>query len=166
MANITLKGNAINTSGNLPQVASKAPGFTLVANDLSRKVLTDFSGFKIILNIFPSVDTGTCATSVREFNKKAASLNNTKVICISRDLPFAQARFCGAEGIENVVMLSDYETGNFGKNYGLEITSGPLTGLHSRCIVIIDENKKIVYTEQVSEIVEEPNYEAALKAIQ
>ena len=166
MANITLKGNAINTSGNLPQIDSKAPGFTMVANDLSRKGLTDFSGFKLILNIFPSVDTGTCATSVREFNKTAASLDNTKVICVSRDLPFAQARFCGAEGLENVVMLSDYETGSFGKNYGLEITSGPLTGLHSRCIVVIDENKKIVYTEQVSEIVDEPNYKAALKAIQ
>ncbi len=119
----------------------------------------------MILNIFPSVDTGTCATSVREFNKKASSLENTVVLCISRDLPFAQARFCGAEGIENVVMLSDFATGNFGKDYELEISNGPLAHLHSRAIVVVDENGKVVYTEQVPEIVDEPNYEAALKAI-
>ena len=119
----------------------------------------------LILNIFPSVDTGTCAASVREFNKKVADLDNTKVLCISRDLPFAQGRFCGAEGIENVIMLSDFATGKFGKDYGLEITNGPLANLHSRCIVIINEEGNVVYTEQVSEVVDEPNYETALKAL-
>ncbi len=165
MANITLKGNAINTIGNLPSVNSKAPNFTLTAVDLSAKSLSDFSGKKVVLNVFPSVDTGTCATSVREFNKKAANLDNTVVLCISKDLPFAQARFCGAEGIDNVVMLSDFATSNFGKSYELEITDGPLANLHSRAIVVIDENGNVKYNEQVSEIVDEPNYEAALKAL-
>ncbi|CAL2081161.1 thiol peroxidase [Tenacibaculum sp. 190524A02b] len=165
MAKITLQGNPVETLGNLPNNNQKAPDFTLVAGDLSEKKLSDFSGNKLILNIFPSVDTGTCATSVREFNKKAASLDNTKVLCISRDLPFAQGRFCGAEGIENVVMLSDFAEGNFGKDYGLEISNGPLKGLHSRCIVVIDETGNVTHTEQVSEIVDEPNYEAALKAL-
>lgn len=165
MATITLKGNTINTIGNLPKPGTKAPDFKLTAVDLSTKSLTDFNGKNIILNIFPSVDTGTCATSVREFNKKAADLENTVVLCISKDLPFAQARFCGAEGIENVVMLSDFTTGNFGKDYELEITNGPLAYLHSRAIVIVDVNGNVTYTEQVSEIVNEPNYDAALKAI-
>ncbi|MDO6674892.1 thiol peroxidase [Tenacibaculum sp. 1B UA] len=165
MASITLKGNTIETIGNLPKTGTKAIDFSLVATDLSVKNLGDFSGSQLILNIFPSVDTGTCATSVREFNKKAADLKNTKVLCISRDLPFAQGRFCGAEGIENVVMLSDFAAGRFGKDYGLEVISGPLAGLHSRCIVIIDENGEVIYTEQVSETVDEPNYEAALKVL-
>jgi len=165
MAYITLKGNAINTIGNLPKIGSKATDFELTAVDLSVKSLKDYAGKKIILNIFPSVDTGTCATSVREFNKKAAGLENTIVICVSKDLPFAQARFCGAEGIENIVMLSDFATGSFGKKYELEITNGPLAHLHSRAIVIIDENGNIAYTEQVPDIVDEPNYAAALKAI-
>ncbi len=165
MANITLKGNAINTVGNLPKVGTKAPEFTLTAVDLSQKSNSDFAGKKLILNIFPSIDTGTCATSVREFNKKASELENTTVLCISKDLPFAQARFCGAEGIENVVMLSDFTTGSFGKDYELEIVNGPLAHLHSRAIVIIDEIGNVAYTEQVSEIVDEPNYDAALKAI-
>ena len=165
MADITLKGNAINTIGNLPKVGSKAPDFTLTGVDLSHKSLSDFGGKNIILNIFPSIDTGTCATSVREFNKKAADLENTVVLCISRDLPFAQARFCGAEGIENVVMLSDFATGKFGQDYQLEIANGPLAHLHSRAIVIINTDGNVTYTEQVSEIVDEPNYEAALKTI-
>ncbi|MDO6743778.1 thiol peroxidase [Tenacibaculum soleae] len=165
MASITLKGTPVNTIGNLPKNNTKAIDFSLIATDLSTKSLTDFSGNRLILNIFPSVDTGTCATSVREFNKKVANLDNTKVLCISRDLPFAQGRFCGAEGIENVVMLSDFSTGKFGKDYGLEITNGPLANLHSRCIVIINEEGKIIYTEQVNEIVDEPNYEAALKVL-
>ncbi|WP_159947950.1 thiol peroxidase [Polaribacter septentrionalilitoris] len=165
MANITLKGNAISTIGNLPEVGSKAPNFTLTTTDLSHKSLTDFSGKKVILNIFPSIDTGTCAMSVREFNKKAADLENTVVLCISKDLPFAQKRFCGAEGIENVVMLSDFADGNFGKSYQLEIENGPLAHLHSRAIVIVDENGKVTYTEQVAEIVDEPNYEAALNSL-
>ena len=165
MATITLKGNQINTIGDLPKVGDKAPNFNLTTVELSQKSLSDFVGKKVILNIFPSVDTGTCAASVREFNKKAANLDNTVIACISRDLPFAQARFCGAEGIENVVMLSDFATGSFGKDYQLEITNGPLANLHSRAIVIIDENGKISYTEQVAETVDEPNYEAALKAL-
>lgn len=165
MATITLKGNQIETIGNLPIIGSKAPNFSLIAGDLTKKTLGDFTGKKVILNIFPSIDTSTCATSVRTFNKKAAALENTVVICVSRDLPFAQTRFCGAEGIENVQVLSDFATGDFGKNYGLEITTGPLTNLHSRAIVLIDENGNVQYTEQVSDIVDEPNYEAALKAI-
>ena len=165
MATITLKGNSINTTGNLPKNGSKATDFSLVATDLSIKKLADFSGNRLILNIFPSVDTGTCAASVREFNKKVADLDNTKVLCISRDLPFAQGRFCGAEGIDNVIMLSDFSTGQFGKDYGLEIKNGPLANLHSRCIVIINEEGVVTYTEQVSEVVDEPNYEAALKAL-
>ncbi|SNR15500.1 thiol peroxidase [Tenacibaculum jejuense] len=165
MATVTLKGNQIQTNGNLPEVNSKAPNFKLVSGDLSVKSLEDYAGQKLILNIFPSVDTGTCATSVRNFNKEASQLENTKVLCISRDLPFAQSRFCGAEGIENVEMLSDYVNGDFGKNYGLEFTNGPLNGLHSRCIVVINENGEVSYTEQVPEIVDEPNYSEALKAL-
>lgn len=165
MANITLKGNAINTIGNLPKVGTKAPNFTLTAVDLSQKSLADFSGKNIILNIFPSVDTGTCAVSVREFNKNASELKNTVVLCISKDLPFAQARFCAAEDLNNVIMLSDFSNGSFGKDYELQITNGPLAHLHSRVIVILDENGTIKYTEQVSEIADEPNYLAALKAI-
>ncbi len=165
MAKITLKGNPVNTNGELPAVGSSAKDFELVAGDLSTKSLSDFSGKNIILNIFPSVDTGTCATSVRSFNKTAADLADTVVLCISRDLPFAQARFCGAEGIENVVMLSDFRTGQFGQDYGLNFVDGPLNGLNSRCVVIIDKEGKISYTEQVSEIVDEPNYEAALSSL-
>ncbi|WP_442266115.1 thiol peroxidase [Tenacibaculum sp. ZS6-P6] len=165
MATVTLKGNEIQTNGNLPEVNSKAPNFKLVGGDLSVKSLEDYAGQKLVLNIFPSIDTGTCATSVRNFNKEASQLENTKVLCISRDLPFAQSRFCGAEGIENVEMLSDYVNGDFGKNYGLEFTNGPLNGLHSRCIVVINENGEVTYTEQVPEIVDEPNYSEALKAL-
>lgn len=165
MTQITLKGNALNTIGSLPALGSKAKDFTLTAGDLSSKTLNNFKGQKLVLNIFPSIDTGTCATSVRNFNKDAASLNNTKVLCISRDLPFAQKRFCGAEGIENVVMLSDFNTGAFGKDYGLEMIDGALKGLHSRCVIVLDENGIVKYTEQVPEIVDEPNYEAALKSL-
>ncbi|MFT4754964.1 MAG: thiol peroxidase [Salibacteraceae bacterium] len=165
MAKITLKGNPIHTLGTLPEVGSLAEKFNLVASDLSVKSLGDFKGKNIVLNIFPSVDTGTCAASVRNFNKEAANLTNTTVLCISRDLPFAQNRFCGAEGIENVLMLSDFNTGLFGKDYGLEITDGPLSGLHSRCIVVINTAGKVVYTEQVTEIVDEPNYDLALASL-
>ena len=165
MATITLKGNTIHTSNELPKVGTQAPDFTLVKNDLSRSSLSDYKGSKVVLNIFPSIDTGTCAASVRQFNKEAAELENTKVLCISRDLPFAQARFCGAEGIENVVNLSDFATGDFGKNYGLQIIDGPLANLHSRAVVVLDESGKIMYTEQVGEIVDEPNYKAALEAL-
>ncbi|TDP61219.1 thiol peroxidase [Flavobacterium dankookense] len=165
MASITLGGNPINTNGELPKVGSKAPEFQLVKNDLSITSLADFAGSKLVLNIFPSIDTGTCATSVRTFNAKASALENTKVLCISRDLPFAQKRFCGAEGLENVVNLSDFNTGNFGKDYGLEITDSVLAGLHSRVIIVLDENGIVKYTEQVPEIADEPNYELALASL-
>ncbi|MEO9533896.1 MAG: thiol peroxidase [Crocinitomicaceae bacterium] len=165
MANITLKGNPITTSGELPAIGEQLKNFSMIGSDLSTKTLNDFKGHQLILNIFPSVDTGTCATSVRNFNKQAAELSNTKVLCISRDLPFAQNRFCGAEGIENVVMLSDFNSGQFGKDNGLEIQNGPLAGLHSRCIIVVDAAGKIVYTEQVSETVDEPNYEKALAVL-
>ncbi|WP_435138300.1 thiol peroxidase [Formosa sp. A9] len=165
MATVTLKGNAIETSGELPKVGSKAPDFTLTTVELGSKSLSDFSGSKVILNIFPSVDTGTCAQSVREFNKTASALENTKVLCVSRDLPFAQARFCGAEGLENVISLSDFKDGNFGKAYGVDFTTGPLEALLSRSVVVIDEEGTVKYTEQVAETVDEPNYKAALAAI-
>ena len=165
MAKITLGGNPINTSGELPKTGSKATQFQLVKTDLSVASLSDFAGSKLVLNIFPSIDTGTCATSVRTFNAKASSLENTKVLCISRDLPFAQKRFCGAEGLENVINLSDFKTGAFEKDYGLEIVDGPLAGLHSRVVIIIDENGVVKYAEQVAEIANEPNYEAALATL-
>ena len=165
MANITLKGDEFKTIGNLPELGNKAPDFSLTAGDLSLKSLSDYSGKNIILNIFPSIDTGTCASSVREFNKKSTDLENTVVLCISRDLPFAQARFCGAEGIDNVITLSDFAKGSFGKNYGLTIENGPLAHLHSRAIVIINAEGNIIYKEQVAEIADEPDYEAATKAV-
>lgn len=165
MATVTLKGNEIQTLGELPTVGSKAPNFSLTAGDLSVKTLEDFSGNKVVLNIFPSLDTGTCAQSVRQFNKEASALENTKILCISRDLPFAQGRFCGAEGLENVINLSDYKNGNFGKDYGLIFINGPLDALLSRCVIVLDENGIIQYTEQVPETVDEPNYKAAIDAL-
>ena len=165
MASITLHGNKANTIGNLPEVNSAAPDFTLVNTDLVAKSLKDFAGKNLILNIFPSVDTCVCAASVRAFNEKAAALENTEVLCISKDLPFAQKRFCGAEGLENVINLSDFREGQFGKDYNVTITDGPMQGLHSRAIVIINPEGKVVYTEQVGEIADEPNYDAAIAAL-
>ncbi|WP_437919130.1 thiol peroxidase [Sphingobacterium sp. LRF_L2] len=165
MAKITFKGTEINTEGNLPSVGSAAPDFKLTAGDLSDKSLSDFKGKKVILNIFPSVDTGTCAASVRKFNEKAAGLENTVVLCISKDLPFAQGRFCAAEGIENVITLSEYKDSNFADAYQLRIVDGPLAGLLSRSVVVVDEEGTVVYTEQVAETTEEPNYEGALAAL-
>ncbi len=165
MATITLKGNPVHTLGELPKVGSKAADFELVKNDLSSVSLKGFAGSNLVLNIFPSIDTGTCAASVRKFNESAAKLDNTKVLCISRDLPFAQARFCGAEGIQNVLTLSDFNTGDFGKTYGLEIVDGPLKGLHSRAVVVIDATGKVIYNQQVPEIVDEPDYAAALNSL-
>ena len=165
MAKITLQGNSIETIGELPKIGDSVKGFELIKNDLSKVTLGDYAEKNIILNIFPSLDTGTCAASVRRFNKEASSLENTVVLCISRDLPFAQGRFCGAEGIDNVETLSDFATGKFGKDYNLEISTGPLANLHSRAVIILNTNGKVVYTEQVSEIVDEPNYDAALKAL-
>ena len=165
MASITLGGNPIHTSGELPKIGSKLADFKLIKNDLSIATLNDFAGSRLVLNIFPSIDTGTCATSVRKFNLSASDLKNTKVLCISRDLPFAQKRFCGAEGIENVINLSDFKDGSFGKENGLEMTDSVLAGLHSRVIIVVDENGTILYTEQVPEIADEPNYEAALAVL-
>lgn len=165
MATVTLKGNVINTSGQLPNIGSKAPNFELIKNDLSTCTLNDFKGSKVVLNIFPSIDTGTCAQSVRQFNQEASELENTKVLCISRDLPFAQERFCAAEGLENVVNLSDFNDNSFGNAYGLNFVDGPLNGLHSRAVIVLDENGTVTYTEQVPEIVDEPNYKAALEAL-
>ncbi|HFX17721.1 MAG TPA: thiol peroxidase [Flavobacteriales bacterium] len=166
MAKITLKGNPINTIGNLPEVGTQAPDFKLTATDLSDKTLDDFKGSKLVLNIFPSLDTPTCAASVRRFNQLATDLGNTKVLAISKDLPFAHSRFCSSEGIENVIDLSGFKcSSSFGKDYGVEIVDGPLAELFSRAVVIIDENGKVVYTQQVPEIVDEPNYDEVLAAL-
>lgn len=165
MANITLGGTATKTVGELPKVGDKAPNFTLSKNDLSSCELSDFKGKRVVLNIFPSVDTGVCAQSIRTFNEKVASASNTDVLCVSRDLPFAQARFCAAEGIENVHTLSDFKTGKFGVDYGVTIEDGAFTGLHSRAVVVLDTEGKVIYTEQVPEVGQEPNYEDALNAL-
>ncbi|MFD0860904.1 thiol peroxidase [Sungkyunkwania multivorans] len=165
MATVTLKGNTLTTVGELPKVGSQAPNFKLTLNDLSTISLGDFKGSKLVLNIFPSIDTGTCAASVRQFNEEASELENAKVLCISRDLPFAQARFCAAEGLEDVINLSDYKNHQFGKDYGVEFTDGPLEGLLSRSVVVLDESGVVRYTEQVSETTDEPNYKAALEAL-
>ncbi len=164
MATITLKGNPINTVGNLPAKGSLSPDFKLVKSDLAVVTPSDLKGKKVILNIFPSLDTDVCAASVRRFNAEASKLENTVVLCVSKDLPFANKRFCSVEGLENVVTASDFRDGSFGKNFGVTIADGALTGLHSRAVVVLDENSKVIYTEQVPEIVQEPDYEAALSA--
>jgi len=165
MATITLGGNPVKTIGDLPKIGTQLSNFELVSTDLSTKKLADFKGSNLILNIFPSVNTGICSASVRQFNVEASELQNTKVLCISRDLPFAQKEFCAAEGIENVEMLSDYKTGAFGKAYGLIMTNGGFDALLSRCVIVADKTGKIIYTEQVPEIAQEPNYKAALEAL-
>ena len=163
MASITLQGNTIHTSGELPSVGSTAPDFVLVTDELSEVSLSDYKGKRVVMNIFPSIDTGTCATSVRKFNEKASQLDNTVVLCISRDLPFAMSRFCAAEGLDNVKTLSDFRNGSFGKSYQLLITDGPLKGLLSRVVILLDENGDIQYTEQVPEIADEPDYDKVLQ---
>ncbi|MDF2447427.1 MAG: thiol peroxidase (atypical 2-Cys peroxiredoxin) [Moraxellaceae bacterium] len=166
MGHITLKGNPVDTSGDLPAVGSRAPDFTLVRTDLGEVHLRDFEGRRVVLNIFPSVDTPTCAMSVRKFNEEASnSLRNTVVLCVSADLPFALSRFCGAEGLQNVIAGSVFRSPAFGRDYGVLITSGPLAGLLSRAVVVVDENGKVLYTEQVPEIADEPDYQAALDAL-
>lgn len=164
MAQITLKGNPIETTGDLPAVGTQAPGFSLVGADLAEVSLADQSGKTVILNIFPSIDTGVCATSVRRFNAEAGSLDNTVVLCVSADLPFAHGRFCGAEGLEDVIPLSTFRSPEFGQAYGLTITTGPLAGLLSRAVVVIDGQGQVTYIEQVPEIAQEPDYDAALAA--
>ncbi len=165
MAKITFKGNPISTIGELPEVGSQAPGFTLVKSDLSDTSLSDYKGKNIVLNIFPSIDTGVCAASVRRFNKDAAALPNTVVLAVSADLPFASGRFCAAEGIENVITSSNFRNPEFGEKYGLLMTDGPLKGLLARSVVVIDPEGKVVYTELVPEIAQEPNYEGAINSI-
>lgn len=164
MASITLQGKPVSTSGQLPTHGSASKDFKLVRNNLSEVTLQSFAGKKKVLNIFPSVDTGTCAASVRKFNQEAAKLQDTVVLNISADLPFAQARFCGAEGIKNCETLSSFRS-DFGKDWGLEISDSPLMGLLARAVVTLDENNKVLYSEQVSEIVNEPNYEAAIASL-
>ncbi|EIC83445.1 thiol peroxidase [Serratia sp. M24T3] len=162
---VHLKGNPVSVAGQLPQKGDVAKPFTLVAKDLSDVALSSFSGKRKVLNIFPSVDTGTCATSVRKFNQLASEIDNTVVLCISSDLPFAQSRFCGAEGLENVVTLSTLRGDEFKLTYGVAITDGPLAGLTSRAVVVLDEQNNVLHSELVGEISEEPNYDAALAAL-
>ncbi|MHB2154473.1 thiol peroxidase [Calditrichota bacterium GD2] len=166
MAKITLKGNPINTIGELPAIGDTAPDFSLTTTDLGDVHLKDFSGQRLVLNIFPSLDTEVCATSVRKFNEMAANLENTKVLCISMDLPFAHKRFCTTEGIENVISLSELHERGFGESYGVRIVDGPLRGLFARAVVAVDEKGKVIYTELVPEITQEPNYEKALKSLE
>jgi thiol peroxidase len=165
MANITLGGKPCKTVGELPAVGSAAPAFTLTKNDMSELSLSEWKGKKVILNIFPSVDTGICAMSSRKFNAEASALNNTVVACISRDLPFAQKRFCAAEGLENVIMLAEYKNNDFGTAYGVLIADGGFMGLHARAVVALDEQGKVTYTQLIPEVGQEPNYEAALAAV-
>jgi len=161
---ITLGGKEIHTVGKLPAVGTQVKDFTLTSVDLQEKTLSDYKGKYVVMNIFPSVNTGVCSKSVRKFNEEAAGLKNTTVLCISKDLPFAQKQFCGAEGINNVVMLSDFRS-DFGSSYGVQIKDGAMRGLLSRAVVVVDPQGKIVYEEQVPEIGHEPNYEAAKAAI-
>ena len=165
MAQITLQGNPVQTVGNLPAVGMEAPSFKLVKTDLSEASMKDFAGKNIILNIFPSLDTSVCAASVRRFNKEAGESPDTVVLCISADLPFAHQRFCETEGLNDVIPLSVFRSPEFGRDYGVTITSGPLVGLMSRAVVIIDKSGEVAYTEQVPEITQEPDYDASLLAL-
>jgi thiol peroxidase len=166
MANIALNGNTIHTLGTLTAKGETAPGFLLTKTDLSDVRLSDFTGKKIILNIFPSLDTAVCAASVRKFNAEAGKLPDTVVLCISKDLPFAHARFCTVEGLNNVIPLSELRNSSFGKDYGVTITDGPLAGVFSRAVVTIDQQGMVLYSEQVPDIVQEPDYAAALASLQ
>jgi thiol peroxidase len=165
MAQIKLGEAVVNTSGTLPAIGSSAPNFILAANDLTEVPLKKFQGKNVVLNIFPSIDTRVCAMSVREFNKRASEIENTVVLCISKDLPFAFRRFCGAEGIDKVVTLSDFRDKGFSESYGVEMLDGNMEGLHARAVVVIDPQGKVKYTELVPVIGQEPNYDAALKAL-
>jgi thiol peroxidase len=165
MARISSRGEIVETSGELPAVGGAAPSFALRKADLSPATLADYAGVRLVLNIFPSIDTPTCAKSVRQFNERAAAMPNTKVLCISADLPFALGRFCGAEGIENVETASVYRSPEFGKDYGVYMAEGRLGGLLARAIVVIDENGKVIHTELVPEIAQEPDYDAAVAAL-
>lgn len=165
MANITFKGNPVATTGDLPSVGSQAPDFTLTKDDLKAVSKLDLTGKNVVLNIFPSIDTGVCATSVRKFNEQAASLPNTVVVCVSKDLPFAMKRFCGAEGIDQVMTASWFRGPDFGKDYGVTMNDGPLAGLFARAVVVMDATGKVVHTELVPEIAQEPDYAQAIAAV-
>ncbi|WP_257311086.1 thiol peroxidase [Geothrix fuzhouensis] len=165
MAKVTLKGNPFNTAGDLPKVGSTAPAFTLVRTDLSEVTGKDLAGQRVVLNIFPSLDTPTCAASVRKFNARANEKPNTTILCVSADLPFAQKRFCGAEGLDNVVPASVFRAPDFGKAYGVTLTDGPMKGLLARAVVVVDGAGKVVHTELVPEIAQEPDYNAALAVL-
>ena len=165
MTQITLASNPIEVAGNFPAVNSQVENFTLVSNGLENVELANFAGKRKVLNIFPSIDTGICATSVRVFNQKAANLANTVVLCISADLPFAQARFCGAEGIENAQTLSTFRNKALHEVLGVSIATGPLAGLTARAVIVLDENNKVLHSELVPEIKQEPNYDAALAVL-
>ena len=165
MAEITLGGNPVHTGGDLPGAGDTAPDFTLTGIDLGVVSNGDYSGQNLILNIFPSVDTPTCATSVRTFNAKAAEMENTSVLCVSADLPFAQKRFCGAEGIENVATASTFKNPEFLANYGVDMLDGPLQGLAARAVVVVGPDGQVTHSELVSEIAQEPNYDAAIAAL-
>ncbi len=165
MATITFKGSPVHTQGELPEIGSKAPEFKLTGIDLSEKSLSDYKGKNVVLNIFPSVDTGICAASVRHFNQSASGLENTVVLCISKDLPFAQSRFCAAEGLENVVSLSEFKNENFSQDYKVKMTDGPLEGLMSRAVIVVGVDGNVKYTEQVPEIAQEPDYDNALASL-
>ncbi len=165
MAQVHFKGNPVTTKGDLPEIGSNAPSFKLTAGDLSDVSLADYAGQKVVLNIFPSIDTPTCATSVRKFNQEAAALDGTKVLCISADLPFAAGRFCAAEGLENVITLSTFRSPEFGTNYGISIEDSALRGLLARAVVVLSSSHTVLYTELVNEIADEPNYAQALKAL-
>jgi thiol peroxidase len=165
MAQVTLKGSPVDVTGQLPKVGQQAPAFSLVGAGLADISLESLAGKRKVLNIFPSVDTPTCATSVRTFNAGASKLDNTVVLCISADLPFAQARFCGAEGLDNVLNLSTMRGAEFLKNYGVAIASGPLVGVAARAVVVLDENNKVLHSELVSEIANEPDYAAAIAVL-
>ncbi len=165
MTQVTMRGNPIEVSGTLPHVGQQAPAFSLVGQDLADVTLATYAGKRKVLNIFPSVDTPTCATSVRKFNVEAGKLSNTVVLCISADLPFAQKRFCAAEGLDNVVNLSTMRGREFLENYGVAIAEGPMAGLAARAVVVLDEQDKVLHSELVSEIGQEPNYTSALAAL-
>jgi thiol peroxidase len=165
MAKITFKGNPVNTSGNLPSKGSKAPEFSLVKSDLSSLSLSELKGKKLLLNIFPSVGTSVCSTSIRKFNQMAAGMANTMVLAISKDLPFAHKDFCTTEGITNVVTLSGFRDTAFGKAYGVDTLDGPFAGLYARSVVVLDEAGKVIYTQLVSDTTQEPDYDAALNAL-
>ena len=165
METIYFKGTPVHTYGDIPAVGSTAPNFTLTGNSLQDVKLSDYKGKRVVLNVFPSLDTPVCAMSVRKFNQEASKLDNTQIVCISMDLPFAQGRFCTAEGIDKLVVASAFRAGDFVKNYGLEMVDGPLAGLLARAVIVVDENGKVIFSDLVEEVTDEPDYKAAISVL-